>query len=112
MNLDKEIIQINNITKDYGNNHGDFDINLKIHENEVVGIAGENGAGKTTLIRRRMGFIRPDGGNIKIIWSGCLQGIRESEKIYWLLPRRNQFPGCENRKYLPKKLWKEPWKDR
>ena len=66
MNLDKEIIQINNITKDYGNNHGDFDINLKIHENEVVGIAGENGAGKTTLIRRRMGFIHRDGGNIKI----------------------------------------------
>ena len=30
MNLDKEIIQINNITKDYGNNRGDFDINLKI----------------------------------------------------------------------------------
>ena len=47
MNLDKEIIQINNITKDYGNNHGDFDINLKIHENEVVGIAGENGAGNS-----------------------------------------------------------------
>ena len=92
MNLDKEIIQINNITKDYGNNHGDFDINLKIHENEVVGIAGENGAGKTTLIRRRMGFIDPDGGNIKIFGQDAYRESANLKKYIGYCPGEINFP--------------------
>lgn len=92
MNLDKEIIQINNITKDYGNNHGDFDINLKIHENEVVGIAGENGAGKTTLIRRRMGFIHPDGGNIKIFGQDAYRESANLKKYIGYCPGEINFP--------------------
>ena len=92
MNLDKEIIQINNITKDYGNNRGDFDINLKIHENEVVGIAGENGAGKTALIRRRMGFIRPDGGNIKIFGQDAYRESANLKKYIGYCPGEINFP--------------------
>ena len=92
MNLDKEIIQINNITKDYGNNRGDFDINLKIHENEVVGIAGENGAGKTTLIRRRMGFIRPDGGNIKIFGQDAYRESANLKQYIGYCPGEINFP--------------------
>ena len=92
MNLVKEIIQINNITKDYGNNRGDFDINLKIHENEVVGIAGENGAGKTTLIRRRMGFSRPDGGNIKIFGQDAYRESANLKKYIGYCPGEINFP--------------------
>lgn len=63
----KEIIQINNITKNYGKNRGNFDISLNILEHESFGIIGENGAGKTTLLRQIMGFVKPTKGDIKIL---------------------------------------------
>ena len=60
------VIDIDHVTKDYGQNRGNFDINLQVHDGECVGIVGENGAGKTTLLRQIMGFIRSDSGHVKI----------------------------------------------
>ena len=77
-NKNKVVVNINNVTKDYKNNRGNFNISFNIKENEVVGIAGENGAGKTTLIRQIMGFIKSDIGNIEIYG---LDAYKESAKI-------------------------------
>lgn len=63
----KVIIKINNISKDYGKNRGNFDISLNIFEHECFGIIGENGAGKTTLLRQIMGFVKPTKGEIKVL---------------------------------------------
>ncbi|WP_338983840.1 ABC transporter ATP-binding protein [Spiroplasma endosymbiont of Othius punctulatus] len=60
--MNKNIIEISNITKNYGN----YDINLLIEKNKIIGIIGANGAGKSTLIKQIMGFITPDVGSIKI----------------------------------------------
>lgn len=54
------MIKINNVTKNYGN----FNINLSLDDNEIIGLIGANGAGKTTLIRQIMGFIKSDEGSI------------------------------------------------
>ena len=45
------VIEIKNLTKDYGSNQGIFDINLNIEKGEMIGFVGTNGSGKTTLIR-------------------------------------------------------------
>ena len=50
------IIEIKDLTKDYGNNQGIFDINLTIEKGEMVGFVGTNGSGKTTTIRNILGF--------------------------------------------------------
>lgn len=60
------IISVNNITKDFGNKKGVFDLTLNVEKGEVYGFLGPNGAGKTTTIRALLGFIRPDCGNCTI----------------------------------------------
>lgn len=68
------IIETNNLTKDYGDGKGVFDVSLSISQGETYGYLGPNGAGKTTTLRHLMGFIKPDKGDTKIkgidSWSG------------------------------------------
>ena len=64
---DKEvIIEVDNLTKDYGYGRGVFDISVKIHKGECYGYLGPNGAGKSTTIRHIMGFAKPTIGKVKI----------------------------------------------
>ena len=60
------IIEVQNLTKDYGHQRGIFDLSFRIQQGEVVGFLGSNGAGKTTTIRHLMGFTRPQHGTSKI----------------------------------------------
>lgn len=54
----------------YRNNGNQYwalkDINLKIHEGEVLGIIGHNGAGKSTLCKLLTNILVPDEGNLTI----------------------------------------------
>ncbi len=61
------VLEVNNLTKDYGSGRGVFDVSFKVNEGEVFGFLGPNGAGKSTTIRHLMGFSHPDKGNTKII---------------------------------------------
>lgn len=60
-------IIIENLTKDYGNNQGIFDINLKIKKGEMIGFVGTNGSGKTTTIRSILGYIKPTKGRCLVL---------------------------------------------
>lgn len=71
-------IEIDGITKDYGQGRGVFDISFDVHKGEVLGFLGPNGAGKTTTIRQLMGFIKPDSGKVSILGMDC---FKESDKI-------------------------------
>ena len=59
-------VQINHITKDYGNSRGIFDVSLSVKKGEVYGFLGPNGAGKTTTIRHLLGFLKPEKGECRI----------------------------------------------
>lgn len=50
------VIEIENLTKDYGNGQGIFGIDLTIAQGEMIGFVGTNGSGKTTTIRSILGF--------------------------------------------------------
>jgi ABC-type sugar transport system ATPase subunit len=41
-----------------------FDINFKVHEGEIVGIAGLGGSGRTTIARALVGLAKINSGNI------------------------------------------------
>ena len=51
----------------YGESKVLFDINIKLHPNEIVACVGRNGSGKTTLLKTISGFLQPSSGEIKSI---------------------------------------------
>ena len=85
------VIEINHITKDYGQNKGVFDLDFKIEEGEVVGFLGPNGSGKTTTIRQLMGFIQPDKGSMSILGMDCFQDAPAIQEKVGYLPGEIAF---------------------
>ena len=59
-------IQLENLTKHYGNIVGIRNLSLEVAEGEVFGLLGPNGAGKTTTIRLILDFIRPTSGSVSV----------------------------------------------
>jgi len=58
------LLEMRNIKKDFFGNQVLTDINLTLHEGEVIGLVGENGAGKSTLMKILFGMdvIKETGG--------------------------------------------------
>lgn len=75
------VIEISQLTKDYGDGRGIFDLNLAIAQGEMVGYVGTNGSGKTTTIRHIMGFLRPTAGSATVnglsSWAHSSQIVRQ-----------------------------------
>lgn len=62
----EHVIEIKNLTKDYGQGRGVFNVSFYVDKGEVFGFLGPNGAGKSTTIRHLMGFSVPDKGETLI----------------------------------------------
>ena len=58
------MIEVNNVTKKYGDFYAVRNINFSIKDGEIVGFLGRNGAGKTTTMNMITGFIEPTEGEI------------------------------------------------
>ncbi len=86
------VIEIKNLTKDYGNNQGVFDINLNIEKGEMIGFVGTNGSGKTTTIRNIMGFIKPTSGEVLVNNKSSWEHASEIVKDIGYVPGEIAFP--------------------
>ena len=60
------MIQVNNLTKYFGDLCAVDQISLEIQTGEILGLLGPNGAGKTTTLRMLTGFLQPSAGTIRI----------------------------------------------
>lgn len=81
------VIEVNNLTKDYGSGRGVFDVDIAVNKGEVFGFLGPNGAGKSTTIRHLMGFSKPDSGETLIF------GKPTFKKYYEILDKVGYIPG-------------------
>lgn len=68
------IIEVSELTKDYGFGRGAFDVSIYVDKGEVFGFLGPNGAGKSTTIRHLMGFSRPDSGSTRLLGEETFEG--------------------------------------
>ena len=59
-------LQVNKISKSFGNKQVVRNISLNINRGEIVGLLGPNGAGKTTTFYIIVGLVKPDTGEIYI----------------------------------------------
>ena len=62
------IINIEHLSKSFGDNQVLKDISLYIRKGEFVTLLGPSGCGKTTLLRMIAGFLQPDEGRIMMEW--------------------------------------------
>jgi ABC-2 type transport system ATP-binding protein len=86
------VIKVENLTKDYGNNRGVFDVSFEIARGEVFGFLGPNGAGKTVTIRHLLGFTRPQSGKTSISGLDCWKNARDIQRKIGYLPGEINFP--------------------
>lgn len=81
------VIEVKNLTKDYGSGRGVFDVNFSVSKGEVFGFLGPNGAGKSTTIRHLMGFSKPDSGQTLIFGKPTFENYHE------ILNKAGYIPG-------------------
>lgn len=81
------IIEVDNLTKDFGHGRGIYSVSFQIEQGEVFGFLGPNGAGKTTTIRHLMGFTNPGQGQ------AVINGMRCNEQTSKILQNVGYLPG-------------------
>jgi ABC-type branched-subunit amino acid transport system ATPase component len=73
------VLEINNVTKQFGGLMALDDVSFQVEEGEIRGLIGPNGAGKSTMFKNIAGFYEPTRGNI--IYRGTNIGGKQPHTI-------------------------------
>ena len=79
--LGEKVIELNNVTKSFGDKVLFEDLSLSIPQGAIVGIIGGNGAGKSTLFKMITGAEQPDSGSIEIGETVQLAYVDQSREL-------------------------------
>ena len=85
----KMSINIQNISKFYGEQKALDAISFSIKKGEIVGFLGPNGAGKSTTMKIINGFVKPTEGTVFINDISVLENPIEAQKVIGYLPEHN-----------------------
>lgn len=83
------VIDVENITKAFGDKLLVENLSFKLPPGGIVGIIGPNGAGKTTLFRMLSGFEKPDSGSVtlgqtvELAYVDQMRDDMDSKKTVW-----------------------------
>lgn len=85
------IIEIRNLTKNYGKARAVDGLNLSIKEGEFFGFIGPDGAGKTTVVRTLLGLILPTAGQVRIFEKDIIKQKKEILRNVGYMPAKVSF---------------------
>lgn len=80
-------IDIQSISKDYGEKHAVNEVTLSIAQGELVSLLGVNGAGKTTLIHLLTGLIKPTSGDAFIHGKSIVREPHQVKSLIGVSPQ-------------------------
>jgi ABC-2 type transport system ATP-binding protein len=80
------MIEVERLTKRYGDRLAANDITFNIGKGEIVGFLGPNGAGKTTVMRVLTGFLPASGGKAKVAGFDVFEEPMEVKRRVGYLP--------------------------
>lgn len=83
------ILEIENLTKCFGNVRALDNVSFNIKEGSICGILGPNGAGKTTLLRIINGILTIDAGSVRILGEDA--SIEASRNIGYMPEERGLY---------------------
>jgi ABC-2 type transport system ATP-binding protein len=81
-----EIVQIENVTKSFGEKVALHDISFSVPSGQICGLLGPNGAGKTTLFRLLMGILKATKGRILVSGLDAFDDRVEVKRLIGFLP--------------------------
>src|SRR5690606_15003765 len=64
---DMTVIELDAITKTYGEVAALRNVDLRVERGEVVALLGPNGAGKSTTFELLLGLLRPSAGRVRVL---------------------------------------------
>lgn len=82
-------LQVNHLTKIYGQQKAVDDISFSIDQGEIVGFLGPNGAGKSTTMKIATGYLPPSSGSIEVDGFDVAGQPMEVKRIIGYLPEHN-----------------------
>ncbi|MGK4115958.1 ABC transporter ATP-binding protein [Lysinibacillus capsici] len=85
------MIEVNHLTKKFGDFYSIQNVHLQIPKGEVFGFLGPNGAGKSTTIRHLMGFLQPTEGSCFINGLNCREASATIQQVVGYLPGEIAF---------------------
>ena len=80
------MIQVENLTRSYGEFIAVNDVSFTIKRGEIVGLLGHNGAGKTTIMKTMTGFLEPTAGRILLKGEDVSANLRQAQSLIGYLP--------------------------
>ncbi|ASD64512.1 ABC transporter ATP-binding protein [Bdellovibrio bacteriovorus] len=80
------MIEVKDLTKDYGPRRAIDKLNFSISKGDVVGFLGPNGAGKSTTMKIITGFMAPSHGNASVAGFDVFENPLEVKKRIGYLP--------------------------
>lgn len=80
------MIEVKNLTKQYGNTYAIHDINFTVNDGEIVGFLGPNGAGKSTTMNILTGYLSATSGSAVIGGYDILEEPNKAKKKIGYLP--------------------------
>jgi ABC-2 type transport system ATP-binding protein len=82
----QHLIQIDRISKGYGQKLAVADLSLRVERGEVFAFLGANGAGKTTTIKLLVGLLIPDSGSLRLGSFDVVKQPRDASRLVGYVP--------------------------
>lgn len=86
-----DILEIQNLSKSFGNNKVIDDLSFTVPEHSIFGFIGQNGAGKTTTMKMVLGLLNTDNGSISVCGEKVSFGQTKTNSFIGYLPDVPEF---------------------